>query len=84
MFPARHESVVSIRATNTMAVLPSSTPSRDQSDGTVFGTLGVDVACSGITDSGEDVYKTGTSMATAIATGMAVSIIQDLKQILCI
>ncbi|KAH0499592.1 hypothetical protein TgHK011_006773 [Trichoderma gracile] len=43
LFPARHESVFSIRATNSNGQFLDLNPPRSQHDGVVFGTLGLDV-----------------------------------------
>lgn len=71
MFPARHESVISIRATNAKGDFTDFNPPRSPGEDIVFGTLGVDVPSAGLSDSGEEVYKSGTSVATAVAVGIA-------------
>ncbi|KAE8411484.1 hypothetical protein BDV36DRAFT_274502 [Aspergillus pseudocaelatus] len=71
MFPARHESVISIRATNANGDFTDFNPPRSPTEDIVFGTLGVDVPSAGLSDSGEEVYKSGTSVATAVAVGIA-------------
>jgi hypothetical protein len=71
MFPARHESVISIRATNANGDFLDLNPPRDQNEGVVFGTLGLDVPSASLRDDGRETYKSGTSVATAVAVGMA-------------
>ncbi|KAE8326053.1 peptidase S8/S53 domain-containing protein [Aspergillus sergii] len=71
MFPARHESVISMRATNANGDFSDFNPPRSPNEGIVLGTLGVDVPSTGLSDSGEEVYKSGTSVATAVAVGIA-------------
>ncbi|KAL4985727.1 subtilisin-like protein [Aspergillus falconensis] len=70
MFPARHDSVISIRATNANGYFEDFNPPKSQDEAAVFGTLGLDVP-SAWTNSDDEVYKSGTSVATAIATGIA-------------
>lgn len=53
MFPARHESMLSIHATDINGYFADFNPPRTQNDGTVFGTLGIHVACPGMGDSGD-------------------------------
>ncbi|KAI9928487.1 hypothetical protein ASPWEDRAFT_50364 [Aspergillus wentii DTO 134E9] len=71
MFPARHESVISIRGTNTNGDFEDFNPPRSHNEETVFGTLGLDVPSSGLSDCMTEVYKSGTSIATAVAAGIA-------------
>lgn len=70
MFPARHDSVISIRATNAKGNFEDSNPPKREDESTVFGTLGVDVP-SAWADSDAEVYTSGSSFATAIAAGIA-------------
>lgn len=79
MFPARHKSVLSIRATNTNGCFAGFNPPKSKHDGTALGTLGVNVPCSGMRDSGMDVLKSGTSIATAVAAGTAASLLGYVK-----
>lgn len=75
MFPARHESVISIRATTATGDFLDLNPPHDSNEGRVFGTLGLEVP--GVARSQEPpspetlIYRTGTSVATAIAAGLA-------------
>ncbi|KAL7808609.1 subtilisin-like protein [Trichoderma gracile] len=75
LFPARHESVFSIRATNSNGQFLDLNPPRSQHDGVVFGTLGLDVPSEPLV-SGEIQYKTGTSVATAIAASIAGALLE--------
>ena len=75
MFPARHQCVISIRGTNSRGEFQDFNPPRGSRAGTVIGTLGLDVPAAALIDatsnkSGE-VYKSGTSVATAVAAGLA-------------
>lgn len=73
MFPANHELVISIRATDGDGVFATLNPPTTDEEGIVYGTLGMDVpgvALNG--DQGEIVaFKSGCSVATAIAAGTA-------------
>lgn len=70
MFPARHDSVISIRGTNANGDFEDFNPPKSQDEVVVFGTLGLDVP-SAWPNSDYDEYKSGTSIATAIAAGIA-------------
>lgn len=69
MFPARHDSVISIRATNANGDFEDSNPPKREDESMVFGTLGVDIP-SAWAGSDVEVYKSGSSFATAIAVGI--------------
>lgn len=71
MFPARHDSVISIRATNANGKFEDFNAPRNEDEVTAFGTLGVDVPSAGLSDHDNEVYRSGTSVATAIAAGIA-------------
>ena len=70
MFPARHECVISVRATNSNGAFQDFNPPRSSRE-MVLGTLGLDVPSSGLSHETGDVYRKGTSVATAVAAGMA-------------
>ncbi|KAJ5174596.1 subtilisin-like protein [Penicillium canariense] len=70
MFPARHDSVISIRGTNANGDFEDFNPPKHEDESAVFGTLGLDVP-SAWSNSDDEVYKSGTSIATAIAAGIA-------------
>ncbi|KAK1148502.1 hypothetical protein N8T08_009507 [Aspergillus melleus] len=70
MFPARHDAVISIRATNANGDFEDSNPPKNEDEANVFGTLGVDVP-SAWPDRVDEVYKSGSSISTAIAAGIA-------------
>lgn len=74
MFPARHDSVISIRGTNANGDFEDFNPPKSQDEVAVFGTLGLDVP-SAWANSDYDEYKSGTSIATAIAAGIAGSLL---------
>ncbi|KAL7793615.1 hypothetical protein V8C37DRAFT_378462 [Trichoderma ceciliae] len=71
MWPARHDSVISIRGTNANGDFEDFNPPRSPDEEMVFGTLGLDVPSAWLSDYNEDIYKSGTSVATAIAAGIA-------------
>ncbi|KAM0454211.1 hypothetical protein ACHAPV_008481 [Trichoderma viride] len=71
MFPARYESVISIRGTNANGDFEDFNPPRNQNEEMVYGTLGLDVPSAGLSDDNEEVYKSGTSVAAAVAAGIA-------------
>ncbi|GLA16157.1 hypothetical protein AnigIFM62618_002726 [Aspergillus niger] len=74
MFPARHESVMSIRATNSNGLFADFNPPKHEDEPVVFGTLGIDVPSAWPNSDGEE-YRSGTSVATAIAAGIAGSLL---------
>lgn len=70
MFPARHDSIISIRGTNSNGNFEDFNPPRNN-DEEVFGTLGLDVPSAWLSNHDNEVYKSGTSIATAVAAGIA-------------
>lgn len=70
MFPARDDSVISIRGTNADGDFENYNPPKRDDESLVFGTLGLDVPSAWPNSDGEE-YKSGTSVATAIAAGIA-------------
>ncbi|RFU73338.1 hypothetical protein TARUN_8912 [Trichoderma arundinaceum] len=71
MFPARHDSVISIRGTNANGDFEDFNPPRSQNEERVIGTLGLDVPSAWLSDYDEEKYQSGTSVATAVAAGIA-------------
>ena len=71
MYPARDDSVISIRGTNANGDFEDFNPPRTQRGNIAFGTLGVDVPAAWLSHQDGDVYLTGTSFATAVAAGIA-------------
>lgn len=71
MFPARHECVTSVRGTNSNGSFQDFNPPRNPWETFAIGTLGLEVPASSLSGETKDVYKTGTSVATAIAAGIA-------------
>lgn len=71
MFPARHDSVISIRGTNSDGDFQDFNPPRNQNEESTVGTLGVDVPSAWLSDHDDEVYKSGTSIAAAVAAGIA-------------
>jgi len=69
LFPAQHEIVSSIRATDTFG-----TPaffSSPPGNSIAFGTLGLDVPCARLSSTQDEISMSGTSMAAPIAAGIA-------------
>lgn len=79
MFPARLESVISMRATNGTGEFAEFNPPCGLTEGKVLGTLGVDVSCVGLSKDGEEVYQSGTSVATAVAVGIAALLLEYVE-----
>lgn len=75
MFPARHEQVFSIRATDHEGDFQKFNPPPDFKAAPVFGTLGKDVPGAQMSKQNGEVCKTGTSVATPIAVGTAATIL---------
>lgn len=71
LFPARHECVISIRGTNGNGQFQDFNPPRNSREGKVFGTLGLEVPSVALNNISEAAFMTGTSVATAIAAGIA-------------
>ncbi len=71
MFPARHMDVISIRGTTADGTFENFNPPRGSDEGTVYGTLGLTVPGVAPGIEGAKTYKSGTSVATAIAAGLA-------------
>jgi hypothetical protein len=74
MFPARLDSVISIRGTNSNGYFQDFNPPKGYNEETVFGTLGTDVP-SAWYNCDDEVYRSGTSIATGIAAGIAGSLL---------
>ena len=73
MFPASHDAVICIRATDSNGVYQLFNPPKDIDEREVFGTLGVDVPAASLGDF--PVLRSGTSVATAIAAGIAATLV---------
>ncbi|KAK1830614.1 hypothetical protein QBC39DRAFT_383096 [Podospora conica] len=72
MFPASHPHVISIRGTDDKGWLQRFNPPRGYTGINCFMTLGQDVPGAGLSrDGGREVYKSGTSVSTPIAAGIA-------------
>ncbi|KAF4454857.1 hypothetical protein F53441_2727 [Fusarium austroafricanum] len=74
MFPASNQNVMSIRGSDDKGWACSFNPPPDYNAETCFMTLGRDVPGASLTksqDKGADVLKSGTSVATPIAAGIA-------------
>ncbi|KAF2452257.1 hypothetical protein BDY21DRAFT_176266 [Lineolata rhizophorae] len=76
LFPAKHQAVFSIRGTSTKGKHEEFNPCLPERVGKVFGTLGLKVPASNrgkLTP--QYINKTGTSVATAVAAGIAAIVI---------
>lgn len=71
IFPANHESVISIRGTNSQGFFLDFNPPRSPDETVVYGTLGAEVPSAWLRDHPGEMYKSGTSVATPIAAGIA-------------
>lgn len=74
MFPARHQSVCSVRATDHHGKFSPFNPPPSLFEANVIGTLGEQVTGAGLCGS-RDVIRTGTSVATPIAAGIAATLL---------
>jgi subtilisin family serine protease len=71
MFPASHDSVISIRATNANGHFEDFNPPRNDNETVTFGTLGLKVPGAWLSNHNGEKCQTGTSVAAAIAAGIA-------------
>ncbi|KAK8004773.1 subtilisin-like protein [Apiospora arundinis] len=71
MFPACHDAVISIRQTNAHGSFSDTNPPADPYGPAVFGTLGSNVPSAWLGNVDGEVAKSGSSVATAIAAGLA-------------
>ena len=76
MFPARFASVISMRGSNANGFFPDFNPPPREDEAIVYGTLGVDVPGASIRPDGKQVPKSGSSIATAVAAGMAAVLLE--------
>jgi hypothetical protein len=78
-FPARHQSVISIYATDCRGTFAASNPRNDRDGPTIFGTFGDDIP-EGIREELQKFYQQqvcepGSSIATAVAAGIAATML---------
>lgn len=71
MFPARHDGVISIRETNTNGQFSDTNPPVDRDGPVVYGTVGRDVPSAWLCNVDGELAKSGSSVATAVAAGIA-------------
>ncbi|KAK8092843.1 hypothetical protein PG999_014430 [Apiospora kogelbergensis] len=71
MFPARDDAVISIRQTNAHGSFLDTNPPVDPYGPAAFGTLGSSVPSAWLSNVDGEVAKSGSSVATAIAAGIA-------------
>ncbi|KAF4554640.1 Hypothetical protein D9617_4g003950 [Elsinoe fawcettii] len=76
MFPAQNHHVIPVFGTDvTGAYLETLNPAIEPDGPAIFGTLAHEVPCAGLEAVGEQI-KTGTSYSTAIAAGLAASLLE--------
>jgi hypothetical protein len=75
MFPATHDSVISIRETNSLGAFVDTNPPADWDGPTVYGTLGKDVPAAWLHTHEGELSRSGTSVSTPIAAGIAAIIL---------
>jgi hypothetical protein len=75
MFPANHDSVISVRETNSNGAFSDTNPPVDPYGSAVFGTLGQNVRSAWLRNVDGDLPKSGSSVATAVATGIAAMVL---------
>lgn len=71
LFPASHDAVISVRATNAHGAFLDTNPPADPYGPAVYGTLGKDVPAAWLSSVNGELSKSGSSVATAIAAGIA-------------
>jgi hypothetical protein len=71
LFPANHESVTSVRATDHFGTSLPFNPPPPRQEWRVFGTLGNNVPCARLGPDETEISVTGTSIATPIFAGTA-------------
>ncbi|KAM0345647.1 hypothetical protein ACHAPU_006301 [Fusarium lateritium] len=75
MFPANHDSVISIRSTNSNGAFSDTNPPTDPHGPAVYGTLGQDVPSAWLFNVDGELSKSGSSVATAVAAGIAAMVL---------
>ncbi|KAK6077474.1 hypothetical protein SCUP515_05002 [Seiridium cupressi] len=75
MFPANHNSVISIRETNSKGAFSDTNPPVDPYGPAVFGTLGKNVRSAWLRNPDGDLPESGSSVATAIAVGITAMVL---------
>lgn len=76
-FPASHPSVIPVRATNARGVFQDYNPPLDFHGADVVGSLGQDVKGAWINE--EEVVKSGTSVSTPVAAGIAALVLDAAR-----
>lgn len=76
MFPASHDAVISIRATNADGAFLDSNPPADPYGPAVYGTLGKDVPSAWLSNVDGELSKSGSSVATAVSAGIAAMMLE--------
>ncbi|GJC88681.1 hypothetical protein ColLi_11519 [Colletotrichum liriopes] len=71
MFPANLDHVISIRETNSRGAFSDTNPPVDPDGPAAFGTLGREVPSAWLRSVEGEVAKSGSSVATAVAAGIA-------------
>jgi hypothetical protein len=76
MFPARFGHVISMRGSNANGFFPDFNPPPREDEAIVYGTLGVEVPGASIRPDGRQEPRSGSSIATAVAAGMAAVLLE--------
>jgi hypothetical protein len=76
MFPARLAHVISMRGANAKGYFPDFNPPPKPGEAIIYGTLGVDVPGASIHPGVYLETKSGSSVATAVAAGMAAVLLE--------
>ncbi|KAJ6157218.1 hypothetical protein N7497_006103 [Penicillium chrysogenum] len=76
MFPARLAHVISMRGANAKGYFPDFNPPPKPGEAIIYGTLGVDVPGASIHPGVYLETKSGSSIATAVAAGMAAVLLE--------
>ena len=74
-FSANHELVISIRGINSLGFFLDFNPPRNPDEIIVYGTLATKVLSTWLRDHPGEMYKSGISVATPIAAGIAAIVI---------
>ncbi|KAM0561993.1 hypothetical protein ACHAPJ_002435 [Fusarium lateritium] len=75
MFPANHDSVISIRSTNSNGAFLDAKPPVDPNGPVVYGTLGKDIPSAWLCNVDGELPMSGSFVATAVAVGIAAMIL---------
>ncbi|OTA91125.1 hypothetical protein M434DRAFT_397492 [Hypoxylon sp. CO27-5] len=83
LFPARHDSVISIRQTNYQGRFSDNNPAVNPQGPSVYGTLGQNVPSAWLHNVDGEIAKSGSSVATAVAVGITAMMLSFANIGLC-